>query len=393
MIEEIAGLILGLGSGLLSGLFPGIHLNTISQWIVRLEPSSELAAVFFIVAMNTMHTYCDFIPSILLGAPNESNYLTALPGHKLFLRGKALDAIEDSITGALIGTGIAILFIPVFLQITEQTKTMLPKLIPIVLILTTIGMIHSEKTTGRKIAAVLVTILSATLGELALHGYSDALFPLVTGFFGISTLSLSYFETHQPKPQRLRTTPMPIGKLFFPAVLGSLGGSLVSLFPAIGPSQAAFTVSRLKKTSTRQFLVLLSSLSSASMIYSFVALFALNKARTGSAAALQSITTFSLFEFETSIGIILLCTGIAGITSLFLSRRLLSLIQSTDFRSITIGTIGLLLLLVFWWHGWNGLLLCLTATSIGILCPRLHIKRSHCMAFLVLPTLLYYIRF
>ena len=89
-------IILGCIAGVFTGLIPGIHMNTVSLSLIYLMPkNTEL--IYFIIAMSVVHTFVDFIPSILFGAPEAENFLSILPGHKMLLEGKGLEAIKITV--------------------------------------------------------------------------------------------------------------------------------------------------------------------------------------------------------------------------------------------------------------------------------------------------------
>lgn len=343
--------------------------------------------------MNTMHTFVDFVPSVLLGAPSETSLASALPGHKLFLQGKGLEAIRLAVLGGLYGTLIGIGLIPVFFAFAEQTRGFLWKTIPWVLAGTLILMMQREKQIPKKIAAIGVIGLSGTLGAISLGHGIDLLFPLVSGFFGVSTLLYSLFEKRVLVAQENKPTAIQIQSTLVSGFFGGLAGAVVSFFPAIGPGQAATTVSTIHKTTSRQYLVLLGSLNASATIFSFTALVAIDKARTGSAAAIQRLTQLSTQDFSWIVATILISSAIAALATLGIANAGLQQIQKWDYRLVTKLVIGFLLLLVFAFNGFTGIAACLTATAIGLLAPLLKIRRSHAMAFLVIPTLWYYIRF
>ncbi len=393
MIDTLLYLAAGLISGILSGLLPGIHTNTISQLAQQFAAPNDLNLVLGIVAMNTIHPFFDFIPSILIGAPHPENYLSALPGHRLYLKGQALDAIYCSIIGSLLGTILGVLLLPLLFLFTQDIRPFLHQLISPVLIGTTIWMIFSEKTRFQKITAFLVVITAGALGHVCLSKMENPLFVLVTGFFGIATLLHSFTQNNSIAQQKKQAKQVSVSKMLKPSLLGTLAASLVSLFPAIGPSQAAFIVTQQAHYSSKNFLVLLGSLNAGATLYSFVTLFTLQKARTGSAAVVASLLDINMEQLIWIVTAILVCTGIAALSCAWFSAKAIRFIQKINYRTLTLFTIGILLLLIWIWHGFYGLLAGAIATLIGLLCPIMRIKRTHCMAFLILPTLSYYIHF
>ena len=92
VLEFILPLLIGIVAGTLTGLAPGIHINLVSAILLfsldKFQSIPLISIVVFIVSMSITHTFIDFIPSIFLGAPEEDNFLSILPGHQLFMEGK-----------------------------------------------------------------------------------------------------------------------------------------------------------------------------------------------------------------------------------------------------------------------------------------------------------------
>jgi len=99
ILELILALFLGILAGTFTGLSPGIHINLVSTILVSSLPFLSflplISLVVFIVSMSITHTFIDFIPSIYFGAPEEDNFLSVLPGHKMLNQGKAHEAFVD----------------------------------------------------------------------------------------------------------------------------------------------------------------------------------------------------------------------------------------------------------------------------------------------------------
>src|SRR3990167_5807040 len=104
LIELIVALTLGLLSGTLTGLLPGIHINLVSASLVSLSALyflniEPIILVVFIVSMSITHTFVDFIPSIFLGAPDTDTELSVLPGHEMLKQGQGYKAVLITLYG------------------------------------------------------------------------------------------------------------------------------------------------------------------------------------------------------------------------------------------------------------------------------------------------------
>src|SRR3989344_277670 len=198
ILELIIALIIGVLIGTITGLTPGLHINLIITFLSlsffeKIISSNPFPMSIFIVSLSITHIITDFIPSILLGAPEEDSYLSILPGHRMLLEGRGYEAITLCIYGSI----SSILFIP-FLSIRKNNK------IPNQII---------EKPKIRKIKFIK-TILSGAIitpfmsflpgigsGHSAviaseLKKQSKRQFLFLIGFIAILTMSLSFVAAY-----------------------------------------------------------------------------------------------------------------------------------------------------------------------------------------------------
>ena len=194
MLQEILALIVGLIAGTLTGLFPGIHVNLVSVFLLSISPkllnyTSPLTLVIFIVSMTITHSFLDFIPSIFLGAPDEDSFLSILPGHELLKNGKGYEAVILTLYGSLAAPIIILIFIPIFIFILPKTYQIITPLIPFLLIFISLFLIFRE---DNFISSLVIFILAGLLGLVTFNlPIKQPLLPLLTGLFGSSALIIS----------------------------------------------------------------------------------------------------------------------------------------------------------------------------------------------------------
>jgi putative membrane protein len=376
-------LLIGIILGIIAGLIPGLHSNNISKIIIFL-PFFGTEILVLIIALGITQSFVDFIPSILLGAPDSETYESILPGHKLFLKGRAHEAIALTVFGGILSVAIAILFLPFFIEFIKINTSYFPTIIPVVLLTTLFILVFGEKTRNKKILILFVIIASGTQGLL----FKEQIFPLITGYFGLPVLILS-----KPKEKVKQETKFDISlKNIKESLTGTIGGAIVSIFPGIGNNLAAAIIRTFRqKIKTKNYLVLLGSINTSNFIFSIPVLFFLNKARNGTVIALKDSIFFTNNELFLSITIILIVSGIAGIITLVISKKLLKF--SFDFRKIEKIIIFFLIFLVFIFNGFFGLIALFFSTSLGLLTNLVGVKRSSCLASLIIPTLLFYLFF
>ena len=106
---SLAALIIGILLGTLTGLIPGFHVNNVALILLALSPGllelgiplSAVAAI--IVSTGTVHTFLNYIPSALIGAPDGDTALSLLPGHRMLLAGNAARGVAWSARGSQLG--------------------------------------------------------------------------------------------------------------------------------------------------------------------------------------------------------------------------------------------------------------------------------------------------
>ena len=92
----LAALFMGVAMGTLTGIIPGFHVNNVALILLALAPGLlslgiPLSAVAgIIVSTGTVHTFLNYIPSALMGAPDADQALSLLPGHRMLLSGNAV---------------------------------------------------------------------------------------------------------------------------------------------------------------------------------------------------------------------------------------------------------------------------------------------------------------
>jgi putative membrane protein len=107
---------LGFVLGIIAGLVPGLHLNNFAAMLLALSPQlfawglSPFEVAGIILSASISQTFFDAIPAIFLGAPDSEAALTVLPGQRLMLEGRSIEAMRLSALGSA-GSMIFALFL------------------------------------------------------------------------------------------------------------------------------------------------------------------------------------------------------------------------------------------------------------------------------------------
>lgn len=393
-MNEIFFAVGGALVGIVTGLLPGLHVNTVAAFAALYAPHGMTEAMVFIVAMSIVHTFLDAVPSALVGVPDERSAALALPAQRLFQKGKALLAIKLTVVGSFFAGILSLGSVFVFLEFINDWIAIIKMLVPMAIILVVILLILSEKGAKRKIFSALTIALSGALGFLSLGNISisEGILPMITGLFGGSAIIYGLQHTSPQIKQKIQTFSYDKKALAKSAVVSTAAGSLLSLLPSIGPSEAAFILHKIVgRANIGEYLFTIGGIGTANMIASFFVLYMLGKGRTGSAVAIDEILVVNEKELQLLFATAIFALGFAVLAADILSVRLCRKLNTLNQRKINLGVFVFLLALIFWLSGPIGILVFFVATAIGIIPLTAKIKRGACMACLMLPTLSFYL--
>ncbi|MBI0583649.1 MAG: tripartite tricarboxylate transporter permease [Methanomassiliicoccus sp.] len=177
--------LLGAGLGTLTGLAPGLHVNTLALVLVASGPvllpalgdaavllgAEREAAPLFMVAIiasaAVAHSILDFLPSLFLGAPEEDTVMSILPGHRMLLEGRGLEAVRCSAYGGLVGAALAVVMCLPLSLVLGPPLNLFPLLdlaTPFLIAAALVALILSER--GREVTAKVVVRRAVRTAEV-----------------------------------------------------------------------------------------------------------------------------------------------------------------------------------------------------------------------------------
>lgn len=415
----IIALLLGVLAGFVTGVLPGIHVNTITALLLASTAAGMTtgldftAVITFICAMAIAHTFFDVIPGLFLGVPNDTAF-ALLPGHRLVAEGRGREAVKLSVGGSLLGLFIGLGAIALFLSNSHTgllltfnrylTDAMFWILAAICMVL-----ILSEPN---KLAAALTFSLSGIFGVLVLGapitpGGTDAavnvLFPVLAGMFGLAGLIYAiHISTGQSKkPEFSNEKKITYATLAWPSLRGGLSGGAVGLLPGLGVANAATLLLLFERflgrgqvsgdESDRRYLVTTSALNTAEAIFAIAALYLIGKSRSGVSVALDKILGIVSIADVWAIMAVFLLSGLVAAGLLYLLARPLALaIASLNATSLSTAVIAFIVLLTGLLLGAGGLFVLGIATLIGLAPILGQARRAQLMGFFLVPVLLFY---
>ncbi|MEM0359360.1 MAG: tripartite tricarboxylate transporter permease [Candidatus Hadarchaeales archaeon] len=391
-MEFLLCFLLGMGLGIFAGLLPGIHVNNLTPLIPLLILSLHfppLAGAMVVVTMAVVQTFISYLPSTFLGVPEEGTALSVLPSHRMVLEGKGYLSLKITTTGCLWGLFMGVLFALLLAEIFGRIYALLNPLIGWILLAVILLMILSEGSLYRMLWSLLIFLLSGALGLLTLDLGGKVLMPLLTGLFGTSVMLESLASRKKLPEQKVEGEFRPS----LPPLLSGVGAGIFTGFlPGIGPAEGT-VLSQLLTRSKRveDFLFSVSVVNMVKVLFSFVALYAIGKPRSGAAIAVGELLEMGRGELLSLLGVALLAGALSTLLVLPLGRLVFSKISKVPYRILCLSIFFFILFLTLFLCGPIGLPLLFTATAIGLLPGRVGVRRSHGMGVILLPCTLYFL--
>jgi putative membrane protein len=417
-IALAACIALGFALGIISGLTPGLHLNNFAAMLLAVSPQlmshglTPFQMACIILAASISQTFFDAIPAIFLGAPDSETALTVLPGQRLMLEGRGIEAVRLSALGSAGSVLFAILLIIPLSWIVSSYYDYLTKYVGILLLAIALMMVRSERgpwIEGQgswvhwkyKSLASLLFLTSGLLGIFAFNHEEmlssplglepQVLLPLLSGIFGASSLLLSLStETKIPeqKESEIKLSSSALAKAVFS---GGLGGSVVAWIPGVSPSVAAITARLGAIPSPEEFLVSIAGVNTANALFSLVALYVIDKPRSGAAAAIQELMTLDQSILAQMILIVVIVAAASYLACIGAARLAGRAISRLNYRLLCLGVLVFLVAMTYAFTGIFGMFIFFLSTVVGLIAPVAGIHRTHAMGVLMLPLIMRYI--
>ena len=421
----LVSVLLGCILGTTTGLIPGLHVNNVALLLVAISPSllahgiSPIYIVVIIIATSIAHTFLDFVPSIFLGAPEADTALAVLPGHRMLLEGRGIEAIRLSALGSAGSVVVALLLVVPLSMLFYHIYPILHQYMGWVLLTIVLLMIGSESgemVEGQgslahlkyKGYAILVFLLSGVLGILAFvrDGLMDPilpmdapsiLFPLLSGLFGASMLSISLITRSVIPVQTGEEFGLPSRNIVRGVFTGGIAGSLVAWLPGVS-SAVATVITRLAireddGDSAREFIVAVSGVNTANAIFTLIALYIIHRPRSGAMVAVNEIlnpTAWNVSLVVLFLSVIVGVSIIAYFVTISIGERISKVLSRLNYQRISATVLMCLCVMVILTTGLFGLIIFTTATTIGMIPSYFNVRKSHAMGVLLFPLILFF---
>jgi putative membrane protein len=366
------------------------------------------------IGLVTGWSVLNTIPSVLLGAPDESAIFTVLPGQKYLMIGRGYEGTMMIGAGSLVGVFLLVFlvgpFAPKFLPVVHYV--FIPHMhwilwVVIAFILMTewpkggnrgpagwSKFFDAWSTLG---AGLLTFFLSGLLGFLLLYrapvdinNAFQNIMPAFVGLFALPWCLLNAISgTKVPEQYVCDTLNINGDLLLRSGIAGGIGGGFAAFFPVVTGGIGGLLAGH--ATAQRDERVFMMSQGVSKVVYYTGALLlffvpGLFLTRGGGAWIIKGLyVPHTWCDYYLALGSIALSGAVSFLLMSPLTKWTLKLIKVVDYRHISIFSLGIIIALVFVITGWVGLFIMTVATGIGLIPVLFGSRRLNCLGVLLLP--------
>ncbi len=422
ILLAVAAVLTGAVLSCFLAILPGLHVYNVMGLVAVLvyglqEAGVSVAPEIYIPCMVGLvvgWSVLNTIPSVLLGAPDESAVFTVMPGQKYLMTGRGYEGAMMIGAGSLVGLFVLVFiagpFVPRFLPVVRYVLAahmhwILWVVITFMLITEWPKFGNRGPSGWRRFAAAWSTLsaglftffVSGLLGFILLYrspvsvedGFQNIM-PAFVGLFAIPWCLLNAVSGTEVPEQRVCDTLNINGDLLLRSgVAGGLGGGFAAFFPVVTGGVGGLLAGH--ATAQRDERVFMMSQGVSKVVYYVGALLlffapSLYLTRGGGAWILKGLYTPRTWgDYYLALG----CIAIAGSVSFLLMSPLtkwtLKLMGRVDYRWISAVSLFIISALVFSITGWIGLFIMAVGTGIGLIPVLFGSRRLNCLGVLLLP--------
>ena len=414
MLELVIACFIGILIGTTTGMIPGIHVNTAGAILfassnLLLKTLTPEFLCVIMVSMSIAHAMIEFVPSMLLGVPQEGTATSILPGHRMVLQGRSKEVIRIVAVGGFGAILVTILMLPIFSIALPFLHDLTKPFTWIILLVASIYLTYSLTNSTRDFLwSLLLFILSGILGWIIFQtpiSSGVTLMCTFSGLFGISTILFSLNESslipHQNPFYELKLDYNKYKSIF----AGGITGAILGFLPGFGPAQGTVIAQTVSGASdnedddTVNFLLATSGLNISDCLFSLIAIYIIGNPRSGIAVYMS----YLIFEMSVNHLIIFIFASLIAVSvSLALTLKLgdsfSRLMGGVDYKKLSISVIILqiiiLYIFIFYYKApiFYMTLALITSTAMGMLPHYIGVGKSHLMGVLIIPAIVIYIQ-
>ena len=414
MIELVIASLIGILIGTITGMVPGIHVNTAGAILFASSTfllgflSPEFLCVVM-VSMSIAHALIEFVPSMLLGVPQEGTATSILPGHRMVLQGRSKEVIRIVSVGGFGAIIVTILMLPAFAIILPILHDITKPYTWLILLFASLYLTYNLTGTSRDFVWSLVLfVISGVLGWTIFQtpiSSGISLMCTFSGLFGISTILFS-LNDNSTIPHQNPFYELDIDFNKFKSIFaGGITGAILGFLPGFGPAQGTVIAQAASGTNdnddedTVNFLLATSGLNISDCLFSLIAIYIIGNPRSGIAVYMSYLVSeMTLNHLIIFIFASLLAVSISLAISLKLGDSFSKLMGGVDYRKLSIVVILLQILIlyifIFYYRAPVAYmtLALITSTAMGMLPHYLGVGKSHLMGVLIIPAIVIYMQ-
>ena len=414
MIELVIACFIGILIGTTTGIIPGIHVNTAgailfaSSGALLTQVSPEFLCVLM-VSMSIAHALIEFVPSMLLGVPQEGTATSILPGHRMVLEGRAKEVIRIVSVGGFGAIIVTIIMLPLFSIALPILHDTIKPYTWMILLVASVYLTYSLTANFRDFLwSMLLFILSGILGWILFQTPITSGVTLMctfSGLFGISTILFSLNDSstlpHQNPFYELNIDYNKFKSIF----AGGITGAILGFLPGFGPAQGTVIAQAVSGTNdnndddTVNFLLATSGLNISDCLFSIMAIYIIGNPRSGIAVYMSYlISEMNMNHLIIFIFASLLAVSVSLAVSLKLGDSFSRLMGMVDYKKLSIGVILLQILIlyifIFYYKAPIAYMTIalITSTALGMLPHYIGVGKSHLMGVLIIPAIVIYMK-
>lgn len=391
----LAAALAGYITGIFTGILPGLHINLAANLVAAyLGTTGNFAVAAFLISMSISHVFHEFIPSVFLGVSESDAALAVLPGHRLLLKGEGMGAVKIAALGGLAGVIALVLLSPALILVIKPIFSATKSYIGIILAAVIIIQLLKARTIRCAAKNAFVLLLSGAFGlaVFSLPTLHEPLLPMFSGLFGLSSLLGSLKHPSFPPQNQSREVKMPGAHAAKLLSVGILSSSLMGIFPALGPAQAAMLgTAAFRKIKAKAYMFLLGTIASASMLFSVLTLYSFGKARNGSISVMGNLLQLDGGSTALLLAVAVAVAAISCISVTAISKLFIKVMGRINYRLMCLAIATFLFALVIMISGPLGAMVLIVATAIGIIPILAKTSRQLLMGCLMVPVIGYYV--
>ena len=414
MIELVIACFIGIAIGTTTGMIPGIHVNTAgailfaSSTFLLSIVSPEFLCVLM-VSMSIAHALIEFVPSMLLGVPQEGTATSILPGHRMVLEGRSKEVIRIVAVGGFGAIIVTILMLPVFAIALPILHDISKPFTWMILLVASIYLTYNLTSNSRDFLwSLLLFVLSGILGWIIFQtpiSSGVSLMCTFSGLFGISTILFSLNDSSSiPHQNPFYELDIDYNK-FKSIFAGGITGAILGFLPGFGPAQGTVIAQAASGTNdnddddTVNFLLATSGLNISDCLFSLIAIYIIGNPRSGIAVYMSYlIFEMSLNHLAIFIFASLIAVSVSLVLALKLGDSFSRLMAKVDYKKLSIGVIllqiAILYLFIVYYKApiFYMSLALITSTAMGMLPHYIGVGKSHLMGVLIIPAIVIYMQ-